>query len=182
VKHLTVLLFIALGCAMRAEAQDVVGKVFSLQGSAEVVRSGSTVSLSEGAEVHTGDEVQVGDPGRVALELTDGSYIRLPAGAKMRFPAKSGSLDLLDGSLHFFSHSEQHPNVVTEHVTAAIRGTEFVVKTDRQSSSISMFSGSVDGASEYGRVSLAAGHPYRLHPHELRAFGSMEHVRSVYRR
>lgn len=134
-----------------------IARVFSLQGSATVIRSGKTVQLLEGADIFAGDELQIGEPGRAALELSDGSYVRLPAGSKLRFPAKADEVDLIEGSLHFLSHSEQHPTIVTEHVTAAIRGTEFTVTTDSSGSSISLMSGSVDGASKAGRIVLASG-------------------------
>jgi tetratricopeptide (TPR) repeat protein len=148
--------------AVDARAENSVAKVFSLQGSAQVARGAEVIPLIEGVQIQAGDEVRVGDPGRVALELTDGSYVRLPSGAKMRFPAASDSVDLIEGSMHFFSHSEQHPTVVTEHVTAAIRGTEFTVKTDAKESTINILSGSVDGSSKYGRVSLGAGEGARF--------------------
>lgn len=128
------------------------------------MRSGKTVQLLEGGDIFPGDEIVIGEPGRAALELTDGSYVRLPAGAKMRFPGQQDQVDLIEGSLHFLSHSEKHPTVVTEHVTAAIRGTEFTVTTDKSGSSISLMSGSVDGASKTGRVSLASGQGASFRP------------------
>jgi tetratricopeptide (TPR) repeat protein len=164
-KRLLLTALISVAFAFPALAADgVVARVFSLQGSATVVRSGKTVQLLEGGDILAGDEIVIGEPGRAALELTDGSYVRLPAGAKMRFPAKQDQVDLIEGSLHFLSHSEQHPTVVTEHVTAAIRGTEFTVTTDKSGSSISLMSGSVDGTSKTGRVSLASGQGASFRP------------------
>jgi tetratricopeptide (TPR) repeat protein len=157
VKRFLVACAVALSPVFPAEAQEVVGKVFSLQGTATIARGSDVKPLAEGDKIQGGEEIQVGDPGRVAVELTDGSYVRLPSGAKMRFPSLGRSLDLIEGSMHFFSHSEQHPTVVTEHVTAAIRGTEFTVTTDKNESSISLMSGSVDAESKYGRAALTAG-------------------------
>ena len=164
-KRALIALLAVLAVTPPAHAADgVVARVFSLQGTASVVRSGKSVQLMEGADIFGGDELEIGDPGRAALELKDGSYVRLPAGSKMRFPAKQDEMDLVEGSLHFLSHSEKHPTVVTEHVTAAIRGTEFTVTTDHAGSSISLLSGSVDGASKTGRVALAAGQGATFRP------------------
>ena len=155
-----------------------VAKVFSLQGSATIVRNGALLPVSEGFAIISGDEVRVGDPGRIAMELTDGSYVRLPSGSMMRFPEKGDSLNLLEGALQFFSHSEHHPEVITEHVTAAIRGTEFSVTTDKNQTAISMVSGSLDGVSPTGRAALAAGQGARFarnKPPELFTIISSEH-------
>jgi hypothetical protein len=57
--------------AVDARAENSVAKVFSLQGSAQVARGAEVIPLIEGVQIQAGDEVRVGDPGRVALELTD---------------------------------------------------------------------------------------------------------------
>ncbi len=164
VRSVVALLTLVLVPATVAAAQQSVASVFSIQGSAVVVRGGTPSPLKEGAEVYAGEEVQVGNPGRVALRLADQSYVRLTSGARMRFPTKEPSLNLVEGSLHFFSHSEQHPTVVTEHVTAAIRGTEFTVTTSAAESSLSMLSGSVDASTPGGRVALTGGEGARFRP------------------
>jgi hypothetical protein len=112
--------------------------------------------------LEAGDEVVVDDPGRIALALSDGSYIRLAASSRLTLSAADKKVGLLEGALHFFSHSEQHPTVVTEHVTAAIRGTEFTLTTDRGSTTIAMMSGSVQGMSEGGLADLSGGQGARF--------------------
>ena len=141
---------------------EVAGKVFSIQGSASVVQQGKSLPLVEGMELHSGDELVVGEPGRVAVELLDGSYVRLASGSRMKLPGKQKPLGLLAGALHFLSHSEQHPTVETQQVTAAIRGTEFEIVADNEETAISMFSGSVDGQSKEGRAQLGAGQAARF--------------------
>lgn len=136
--------------------------VFSLQGSATVVREAKEIPVSEGMALQPGDEVLVGDPGRLALQLNDGSYIRLAGGSRMTVPGDKKEVGLLQGAMHFFSHSEQHPTVVTEHVTAAIRGTEFSLTTNKANTTINMFSGSVQGSGDGGMASLSAGQGARF--------------------
>ena len=152
-----------IGLPNFAEAQETAAaKVFSLQGSATIERNGVATTATEQMAVNPGDEFVVGEPGRVALELPDGSYIRLSGGSRMRFPEAKKEVALVSGALHFFSHSEQEPTVVTEHVTAAIRGTEFTLSTDKNGTTISMFSGAVQGTSAFGAASLNAGQGARF--------------------
>jgi tetratricopeptide (TPR) repeat protein len=112
--------------------------------------------------LEAGDEIVVGDPGRVALAMSDGSYMRLASNSRLTLAAADKKVGLLEGALHFFSHSEQHPTVVTEHVTAAIRGTEFSLTTDASTTTIKMMSGSVQGVSSNGVAALGAGEGARF--------------------
>lgn len=137
-------------------------KVFSTQGTATITRGADSLPVTESMEIQAGDEIIVGDPGRVALALADGSYIRLASGSRMKFPTSKQEVGLVEGALHFFSHSEQHPTVVTEHVTAAIRGTEFTLTTDKTTTTISMLTGAVQGTSPGGTASLSSGQGARF--------------------
>jgi tetratricopeptide (TPR) repeat protein len=131
--------------------------IFSLEGEVTVTREGKKIQANESMQLLNGDEVSVAKPGLVALQLADGSYIRLPGGSTIRFPAEERSLGLLAGVMHFFSHSEQHPTVITEHVTAAIRGTEFTVAVNKDETTIQVLSGAVNGTSPEGVASLNSG-------------------------
>ena len=159
---------IATLCAFLVYADPVVAdvssvaSVFSMQGGALVRRKGADLPAREGMSLEAGDEIVVDDPGRVALALSDGSYIRLASNSRLTLSAADKRVGLLEGALHFFSHSEQHPTVVTEHVTAAIRGTEFTLTTDRGSTTIAMMSGSVQGVSEGGLADLSGGQGARF--------------------
>jgi len=127
--------------------------IFSLEGDVTITRGGQKILASESMSLLNGDELSVEKPGLVALQLADGSYIRLPGGSTIRFPAEERSLGLLAGVMHFFSHSEQHPTVITEHVTAAIRGTEFTVAVNHDETTIQVLSGAVNGTSPEGVAS-----------------------------
>lgn len=156
-----VLLLVSISSASLAEtSQRAV--VYSLEGEATVLRAGATLAATESMALLSGDEIAVADPGLVALQLSDGSYVRVPSGAKMRFPPEERSIGLLAGVMHFFSHSEQHPTVITEQVTAAIRGTEFTVSLEGDTTTIRVFSGAVEGKSEGGTASLGSGQGARF--------------------
>jgi tetratricopeptide (TPR) repeat protein len=140
-----------------AQNAAFAGRIFSIQGSATIKRGSDTIPVSEGLELQEGDELVTGEPGRVAVELPDGSYIRVASGSNMKILSEDKKVNLLDGALHFLSHSEKHPVVETQQVTASIRGTEFTVVSERGQTTISMFSGSVDAQGDGGRAQLAAG-------------------------
>ncbi len=141
---------------------DGAAKLFSLEGSATIQRSGVTLAAAVGMPLEPGDEIVVGAPGRVALEMSDGSYLRLPSGARLKLKEQNKPVSLLQGALHFFSHSEQHPVVATEHVTAAIRGTEFTIDVNGDATVVKMVSGALDGDSAGGRAQLVAGQGARF--------------------
>jgi tetratricopeptide (TPR) repeat protein len=145
-----------------AQDSDVAGKVFAIDGSATLERSGQSSPLTEGAVLQGGDEVVTGEPGRVAIELQDGSYIRLASGSRMKLPKQERKLGLFEGALHFLSHTTKHPVIETQQITAAIRGTEFTLASDKRQTTISMFSGVVDGESSTGKVHLTAGQGARF--------------------
>jgi tetratricopeptide (TPR) repeat protein len=113
-------------------------------------------------ELIGGDEVVTGEPGRVAIQLRDGSYIRLASGSRMKLPAAEKKVGLFEGALHFLSHAEQEPVIETQQVTAAIRGTEFTIVTDKTTTTISMLSGVVDGVSSAGSAHLTTGQGARF--------------------
>jgi tetratricopeptide (TPR) repeat protein len=174
------IILLNLSMVVAQSAGEVAGKVFSLQGSASVVRAGQPIPLSEGMELKSGDELVVGEPGRVAVELLDGSYVRLASGSRMKIPGTDKRLELIEGALHFLSHSEKHPTVETQQVTAAIRGTEFQIVTDSHETTISMFSGIVEGQGASGRAQLSAGQGARFRKGRApEVFAVLKNERSV---
>jgi tetratricopeptide (TPR) repeat protein len=160
--YLLVAASVAYGTLAYAQGADRAGTVFSIQGTASVQRSGTTLSVQEGMDLVGGDEVITGEPGRVAIELLDGSYIRIASGSRMRLPGREKKVGLLEGALHFLSHAEKEPVIETQQVTAAIRGTEFTIVADRSQTTISMLSGVVEGTSSGGAAHLTAGQGARF--------------------
>jgi hypothetical protein len=140
-----------------AEPGRFAGRIFTIDGSASVRRGADTIPVTKGLELQEGDELVTGEPGRVAVELPDGSYIRVASGSTMKIIAEEKELGLFQGALHFLSHAEKHPVVKTQQVTASIRGTEFTVVASKTETTISMFSGTVAAQSANGTAQLAAG-------------------------
>ena len=81
--YLVILLTLCFATAGSAHAQSptFAGRIFSVQGSAVVKRGQDSIPVTEGLELQEGDELITGEPGRVAIELPDGSYVRVASGS-----------------------------------------------------------------------------------------------------
>jgi tetratricopeptide (TPR) repeat protein len=157
-----VLLVLSVTSGHAQEIADVAGKVFAVDGSATLERAGNSTPLVAGTVLQGGDQVLTGEPGRVAIELEDGSYIRLASGSRMKLPKRERAIGLFNGALHFLSHTTRHPEIETQQVTAAIRGTEFSLVADSQQTTINMFSGEVNGQSPSGSAVVTGGQGVRF--------------------
>ena len=156
----TLVAFAIIGLASSSQlvsASETAGKIFSVQGDAYISRGGEKILVHEGVALLPGDIIVTGEPGRVAVELIDGSYVRIASSSRMTMPAEEKPLGLFGGAIHFLSHSEKHPVIETQTVTAAIRGTEFVISASGEHTKITMLSGSVEATSSQGKVHLGAG-------------------------
>lgn len=154
---LWLLVFAQVAVDAVAQSGAVAGRIFSIQGTATVKRGTDNIPVTEGLQLQEGDELITGEPGRVAVELPDGSYIRVASGSTMKILPDEKKLGLLEGAMHFLSHAEKHPVVETQQVTASIRGTEFTVTASRAETTISMFSGRVETVGDGGKAQLVAG-------------------------
>ncbi len=152
-----VVLSLTLIFSVSVSADTGAAKIFSVQGTASVERGKDTLNATEGLILFGGDEVVTGEPGRVAIELPDGSYVRVASGSRLKIVGDQDNLGLINGAMHFFSHSEKHPVIETQTVTAAIRGTEFTLVADAKQTTIAMISGEVEGTSADGSARLSAG-------------------------
>lgn len=139
-----------------------IASLYSLQGKAEY-RSGSSptwAQCTQGQGFAFGDEIRVGDDSRVGIQFADGMFIRLSSRASLKFDNSNSqaSLILEDGKAHFFNRaSGQLPKIETSVVSAAIRGTEFVVDAQHDSTTIAVIEGSVDAHNTYGSALLGSG-------------------------
>jgi tetratricopeptide (TPR) repeat protein len=147
----------------QAFSQQSAGSIFSVQGEVSIKRGAKRFPAEEGLSLRPGDIVMTGEPGRVAVELPDGSYVRIASGSRMQLPGEKKALGLFEGALHFLSHSEKHPVIETQTVTAAIRGTEFVLTSSGEDTTISMLSGIVDATSKHGSAHLKGGEGVSFH-------------------
>ena len=162
---LTVLLLtvLCISFAERAHAEGVA-TLYSSQGTVETQRLGNQnwEVTKTGASFVTGDKIRTRSNSRAGLKFTGGKLARLRQNSVLTIEGpkekKKGRLSLLSGVLYLFSRkTENFPEVDTPQVSAAIRGTEFVVSTNETSTEITVLNGAVRMENSAGAVDLGAG-------------------------
>jgi tetratricopeptide (TPR) repeat protein len=148
-----------------AEMDDYwVGKIVSVQGSVQVRRAGAaewvTVRLND--TYGFGDIIRVQEQSRAAVVLRNEAIIRLDQMTTITFSVsepeeKTSLLNLLHGAAHFFSPTPRKLKVTTPFVNAAVDGTEFFVRVERNQTLLSVFEGRVAAINEAGSLVLASG-------------------------
>lgn len=164
-RSLALALFLVL-FKTNAEAQDAttVATLYSLEGTAEkrVTGKAEWAPCSQGEVFNHGDEIKVGAISRAGIQFQDGLFVRLSSKASLRFAktgaAPSGNLYLNSGKAHFFNReATEGPRIETSVVTAAVRGTEFVVTALPTSTIVTVLEGQVVASNQFGSVDLAHG-------------------------
>jgi len=140
-----------------------VGKVVSIQGSVQARRAGTAewVPVRLNDTYSFGDMVRVREQSRAAVVLRSGAILRLDQKTTIIFSAskqkETSLLDLLHGAAHFFSPTPRKLKVTTPFVNAAVGGTEFFVRVERNQTFLSVFEGRVAAINEAGSLVLASG-------------------------
>src|SRR5919106_486868 len=170
-------LFLAVCCAICAtgpavlisnagsaqeRCEPAVARVVSAQGLVELQHAGTavwaTVTLDE--LLCLGDTVRVGRASRAALVRANDSLLRLDQGTTLSFRSiteeRRSLLDLLFGSVYFFSHQPRALAVDTPFVNAAAEGTEFLVRVADDQAEIVMLDGQVLLSNPEGELRIAS--------------------------
>ena len=108
------------------------------------------------------DAVRVTRSARAGILFKDGMLVRLAGNSTMRFQAKQGEpqqLNLEQGDAHLFRRSDAPAvtRVNTSTVSAAIRGTEFIVSATPDRTIISVIDGTVECENQHGVVQAGRG-------------------------
>ena len=143
--------------------QPWVGQLVSRQGAIEVRKMGQ--SQWQPARLNDtfcpGDSIRIGQLGRAAVRLPNDTLLRLDELTAITFPAgdkeKHTLIEILKGAVYFFSHHPTGLKVITPFVSAAIEGTEFLVKVEKAQTFLSVFEGRVAAANHLGGIALAKG-------------------------
>jgi tetratricopeptide (TPR) repeat protein len=164
---LTVILCASLGVlsvsAAAAICEPWVAKLVSAQGNVQVRRAGETqwqpVRLDE--TYCAGDMLRVQEHSRAAVVLPNDINLRLDQHTTITFIGlereRTSLLDLLLGAAYFFSRIPRSLQVITPFVNAAVEGTEFFVKVERDQTFLSIFEGLVAATNQAGSLTLASG-------------------------
>ncbi|MBL0701457.1 MAG: FecR domain-containing protein, partial [Desulfosarcina sp.] len=160
-----ILIISLLPCPGAAQAdEDWVAKIVSVQGTVLARRSGEnnwvTVKLND--TYGFGDMLKVHEKSRAGIILCNNIIIRLDQRTTITLlESEKGDsislIELLKGAAHFFSRSLQQLRVNTPFVNAAVDGTEFFIRVEKQQTLLSVFEGQVSATNKKGRLLLADG-------------------------
>lgn len=123
----------------------------------------SFVALEVGSELHAFDTIRVGTYGRAGIAFKDGGFVRLSSNTTLTLKpadaaAKSQPLEIIEGKSHFYSRSPKlFPTIKTPTVSAAVRGTEFVVEVSDRGTNIAVINGVVQLTNDYGQLRVNQG-------------------------
>ena len=147
------------GCHMRA----VGGQARLDPGQRPGAKSGETqwqsVRLDE--TYCAGDMIRVQEHSRAAVVLRNEINLRLDQNTTITFigleQERTSLLDLLSGAAYFFSRIPRSLKVTTPFVNAAVEGTEFFVRVERDQTFLSIFEGLVAATNQAGSLTLTSG-------------------------
>jgi tetratricopeptide (TPR) repeat protein len=164
------LLFALLIPNRPALAQEEAGEIVSVLGVVEVWRKGRWQAVGVGEAVAVGEVVRTGEGSRIALQLVNGSQIKLNANTQLelkQIAAEAGLapaptdfphniLRLLSGEAWIRGNNESL-RVQTVPATATIRGTEFNLAVDPGDVvRLAVLDGQVELSNPQGSVLVAA--------------------------
>ncbi|MBP0590529.1 FecR domain-containing protein [Paraburkholderia sp. LEh10] len=137
-------LIVAFGCtpAVNALADDSIGVVKTVKGTAHIERAGRTVDVAVGSEIFSNDRIVTGPASSVGITLRDNTLLSEGANSTLelnRFAfntttyegaldasIKRGSLAVVDGKLGKANPDAVHYSTPT--TTLGVRGTEFIIE------------------------------------------------------
>jgi tetratricopeptide (TPR) repeat protein len=157
------LVALSFNATAAATCEPWVAKLVSAQGKVQVRRAGEAqwqpVTLDE--TYCAADMLRVQGHSRAAIVLRNEINIRLDQNTTITFiglePERTSLLDLLIGAAYFFSRIPRSLQVTTPFVNAAVEGTEFFVKVERDQTFLSIFEGLVAATNQAGSLTLASG-------------------------
>ncbi len=145
--------------------EPVVGQIVSIEGQVEVQRTDEQRwRLAEADEtVCQDDTIRVGARSRAAIALVNDAILRLDQNTAVRLldvvarEDERSFLSLIAGAIQSFSRRPRLLSVNTPYLNAAIEGTEFVIRVEREQSLLTVFEGRVLAANDVGEVRIAGG-------------------------
>lgn len=140
-----------------------VARIESIEGVVEVQRRDEELwLLVKPSDLFCpGDKLRIKENSRAAIVLVGGEKLRLDQNTVIVFPeiqkVEKPFLEMLKGSLHFFSPITRGLNINTPFVNAAIQGTEFFMDVDKERAFLSVFEGVVTAQNSKGALLLSSG-------------------------
>jgi len=140
-----------------------VAKMVSVQGVVEVRRAGQTqwVPARLNELYCGGDRVQVGERSRADIALINQPVVRLDQNTTISLGGvreeRVSLLDLIRGTLYFFSRLPRNLEVRTAFVNAGVEGTEGLIVVESNRTLITIFEGTVLASNPSGSLTLVGG-------------------------
>jgi tetratricopeptide (TPR) repeat protein len=154
------------------QAVEPVGKVASVQNQVETKGSGAGAwtAATPQQSLRELDRIRTGPASRAAILYSDQTLQRINEKSEVEvLPPSAGNpgvLRVISGTHYFSSRAPKEYNrIETPSVTAAIRGTEFVVEVGEGGvTTVTMIEGVVDASNAQGSVSVTAGEQAYVEP------------------
>ena len=151
-----------------AEAQQcaqLVGTIQSFEGEVSIGDPAANVwhPAQLGAPLCQSDSVRTGSLSRAALVLINDEVLRLDQETTLKLAdvpldsAEPTVLDLAFGAVQSFSRAPKKVNVNTSYMTLAIRGTEFVIRSEPDRSLLTVIEGEVLASNAQGELPVPGG-------------------------
>ena len=148
-----------------AACEAAVGRFVSITGSVEVQPSNgeSWTAATLATRLCEGDTIRVGERSRAAVALVNDAVLRIDQNTAMRLvditpqEEETSLLDVFSGAIQSFSRKPKFLRVSTPYLNGSVEGTEFAVRVDDDSASITVFEGVVTAANDQGQVAVNPG-------------------------
>ena len=151
--------------AAAQSCEQPVGRLQSPEGDVAVQDGGAAdwrpAQLNE--ELCRAATIRTGALSRAAVVLVNAEVLRLDQETTLSLKdvpldaAQPTLLDLAFGAVQSFSRAPKKVNVNTSYMTLAIRGTEFVIRADKEQSRLTVFEGEVVASNAQGELAVPGG-------------------------
>ena len=148
--------------ANTAECEPIIATLTSAEGIVEARTSNNTWHIAQTGDVFCpGHTLRTGNNSRAALELSNHTQVRLDAHTTLTVtgPREEQGFwaELINGVSHFISRVPRTLKVKTPYVNAGVEGTEFLVQSDDNQSTVIVYEGTVSARNDAGTVLLNSG-------------------------
>lgn len=141
-----------------------IGEVIEIEGTVEIsFKDGPWQKAKVKTQIKSGDRLRTGEFSQATVKSSYGAFQRLNEMTTIRFGSveeeEDDDISLLSGILYFFSRKPvTDKEFATNNVTAAIKGTEFVLMTDPENGdTIHMIDGEVELSTNTATENISSG-------------------------
>ena len=157
------LVFVSLFVGLLFPAQPPVRKIDKTEGSVKLLKAGTIKKLNanKGDEIFASDIVITGESSKALVKLTNGTSIVVGSQSKVEF--KSPDLAMQSEGKSLYAVNKRNANdsfkVATDFATIGVKGTEFIVSSNKDDNRVSLKKGLVDVTSNDGNFEIHKKQP-----------------------